>query len=263
MQKYKIHKIERLSGNEAEIIGEILLEFLNESRKEALKHLNEHLNLPGFRKGQIPENVLVKTVGEMDILEETAEIALGKEYPNIILESKLHPMMCPHISITKLAAGIPLEFKIGLVLEPEFELPDYKKIAREAKAQTAFGSSPDSQNKPREKDVEKRRILILDNIVKETKLELPKKFVEHEVSHLLQHFRQDLEKAGIKLEAYLGQVKKTEEEVRKSWEEEIIARTKRELIFGKIAEKENLKNYKEIFEMLEGKKEEKEETTSK
>lgn len=204
-------------------------------KKDALKHLNEHLNLPGFRKGMIPEDILVKTVGEMAVLEENAEIAMGKVYGDIILESKLRPITRPQIAITKLAPGIPLEFKINLVLEPKFALPDYKKIASETK----------------DGDAEKRKLLILENIVKETKIELPKKFLQAESHHMLHHFKQDVAKAGIKWEEYLEKVKKNEEEVEKSFAEQIESRTKAELIIGKIAEENKLNTYKEVFEFLE------------
>lgn len=235
MEKYKIQEVKKLPDNEAEILGEITLDYLNSVKKDAVKHLNEHLNLPGFRKGMIPEDILIKTVGEMSVLEETAEIAMSRVYGEIVLESKLRPITRPNISITKLAPGIPLEFKINLVLEPEFELPDYKKIASETK----------------DEDAEKRKLMILENIVKETKLELPKKFLENESSHMLHHFKQDVDKAGIKWEEYLEKVKKSEEEVKKSFAEQIESRTKAELIIGKIAEENKLNTYKEVFEFLE------------
>jgi FKBP-type peptidyl-prolyl cis-trans isomerase (trigger factor) len=232
---YTIEKIEELPHSEASITGEISLAFLESCRSEAIKSLNERISLPGFRQGLVPENVLVKTVGQMSVLEETAEVALAKEYGNIIVESKLKPIMRPEISVTKLAPGIPLAFKINLVLEPTFELPDYKTIAKETK----------------EEDKDKRQVMILENLVKETKLELPQKFVETEVSHMFHHFKQDLDKAGIKFEDYLKKIEKTEEDVKNSWREHIVSRAKIEFIIAKIAQQENLKTYPEVFAFLE------------
>ena len=232
---FKIGKVEKLPDWEAEVVGEISLEFLSECRKEALKHLQSHANLPGFRKGQVPEDILIKTFGEMHILEETAEVALGKEYGNIVEESKLRPIARPQISVTKLAPGIPLEFKVRLVLEPEFELPDYKKLASEIV----------------EEDTEKKRLKIMEALNKETKLDLPHRFVHAEAHHMMNHFKSDIEKAGITWADYLKRVEKTEEELVKTWGESVSNRAKSELILAKIAEKESLKTYKEVFEMLE------------
>ena len=157
-------KIEKLPNSEAQVTGEMALPFLVECRAEALKALGERVNIPGFRQGHIPEEVLTKNIGEMKILEEVAEVALGREYENIIKESKLLPLGRPQVAITKLAPGIPLEFKITLALEPEFALPDYKKIASEIKNE----------------DKNKRRMEIVEALSKATSIELPKIFVGRE-----------------------------------------------------------------------------------
>lgn len=236
-KNFTIEKVENFPDSGAIVSGEISLDFLKLCRKEAIKHLNENLSLPGFRKGFIPEETLVKSVGEMHILEETAEIALAKEYANIVVETKLKPIMRPEISVTKLAPGIPLSFKMTLVLEPEFTLPDYKKIAEETK----------------EEDQEKRRVKILEKIVGETKVDFPQKFIEAEIAHTLSHFKADVEKAGLKWDEYLEKAKKTEEEIKTSWKEHIISRNKAEFVIGKMALKEGLKTYEEVFKFLETK----------
>lgn len=253
---FKIKEIKKLPDWEAEIIGEIPVEYLAEARKEAIKYLNEKIALPGFRSGKIPEDVLVKSVGEMRVLEETAEVALAKQYGHIVEESKLRPVARPMIAVTKLAPGIPLEFKMTLVLEPEFELPDYKKIGKsipaeeEAKKEEKKDGETSVPQAPAN-NKEKRRLKIIDALVKETKFELPKKLVDAELFHMLGHFKQDIEKAGIDWNKYLEQIKKTEEQIREDWRENVVSRAKTELILSKIAEKEKLKTYGEVFEMLE------------
>lgn len=154
-------KVEKLPEAEAQVTGEITLQFLVECRAEALKSLGERVKIDGFRAGHIPEDILVKNIGEMKLLEEVAEVALGREYENIIKGSKLLPITRPHIAITKLAPGIPIEFKITLTLEPEFVLPDYKKIAKEI----------------RNEDRSKRRAEIVEALLKATDIKLPKIFL--------------------------------------------------------------------------------------
>src|SRR3989344_5864541 len=97
---FKILKTEMLPDSEAAITGEIALPFLHTSRAEALEHLNKHTELPGFRPGHIPEDVLTKKLGEMRVWEETAEVALAREYANIIEESNIKAIGRPAVSIT-------------------------------------------------------------------------------------------------------------------------------------------------------------------
>ena len=69
MQKIKINK---LAKSEIEIEGEIDAELFEGYYKKALKRLGENVELDGFRKGKVPENVLVSKIPEMSILEDYA-----------------------------------------------------------------------------------------------------------------------------------------------------------------------------------------------
>ena len=81
-------KIRELDNSEVEIEAEIPKEEFGKYRKESLKHLADKISLDGFRKGHIPENVLVSKLGEEAILQEMAERAVARTYPEIIKEIK-------------------------------------------------------------------------------------------------------------------------------------------------------------------------------
>ncbi|MFH1472807.1 MAG: trigger factor [bacterium] len=243
---FKITKTERLPNAEALITGEITLSFLVSLRAEALKTLGQDAKFPGFRPGHIPEDVLVKNIGEMRILEETAEIALAREYENIIKETKFSVLGRPEISITKLAPSIPLEFRIKVYLEPEFDLPDYKKIAKEIKAE-----KPDVSNVDKEKEykvLEKRRLAIIGALIAPIKVDVPEILIEVELDKMLGQFREDVGRSGVEWKQYLEQIKKKEEDIRNEWRDKAVDRVKAELVIAKIAEKEKIEPEKEIVE---------------
>ncbi|MES2315670.1 MAG: trigger factor [Patescibacteria group bacterium] len=122
--------VKKLPKSEVEIEGELEAPIFEGYYATALKKLGEHLEFAGFRKGKAPENVVLAKVGEMHVLEELAELALGEHYPKIIEENKLDVVGRPEIAITKLARNNPLGFKIKTAVLPEFKLPDYKKIGK-------------------------------------------------------------------------------------------------------------------------------------
>ena len=269
-------KVEKLADSQATITGELTLEVLEEARPAALKALNERVKVDGFRSGSIPENILVKNVGEMRVLEEVAEVALGREYGNILHEAekelKASPIGRPQVAITKLAPGIPLEFKITITLEPDFELPDYKNIAKET-----AGAKEDMEVKDDEidavvKEIEKqnwkpdlkegenlrdkvkenlllekkhrakemKRLIIVENLVKATKVEIPKMMIESELDRMLAQFRDDVTRHGMKWDEYIKSINKTEDDIRSEWKEKAVSRVKAEMIMMKIAETEKL-----------------------
>jgi len=143
-------EIKLLPGSEVEIVGEISVDDFGACRSQALKELSEKVKIDGFRPGKIPEKILVENIGEQEILEKMATIALQKEYPQIIVSHKIRAIGRPLITITKIAANNPLGFKIRTFIMPEIELPDYKKIK------------------------------ILEKIVEATKMDIPKILIDAE-----------------------------------------------------------------------------------
>ena len=119
-----------LPKSEIEIEGEIDSEIFESYFTKALKKLGENLKLDGFRKGKIPEAVLLSSIPEISILEEMAEMALSEHYPKILENEKIDAISRPEISIIKLARKNPLGFKIKTAILPEIKLSDYKDSAK-------------------------------------------------------------------------------------------------------------------------------------
>ncbi len=123
--------VKKLPKSEVEIEGEIEAEIFEGYWNKALKKVGENAEFDGFRKGKVPENVLLSKIPEIRILEEMAELALSENYPMILEENKIDAIGRPEIVITKLARKNPMGFKIKTAVLPEVSLPDYKKIAKE------------------------------------------------------------------------------------------------------------------------------------
>lgn len=123
-------KVTKLPKSEVEIEGEIETDIFEAFYQKALKRISENIEIDGFRKGKVPENILLSKIGEMKILEEMAEMALSEHYSNILEEEKIDAIGRPEIAITKLARKNPLGFKIRTAVLPEIELPKYKDLAK-------------------------------------------------------------------------------------------------------------------------------------
>lgn len=115
-------------GSEVEIKGEVPVDAVHGHRMKALRALAKDLELPGFRRGHVPVDMVLEHIGEARLMQETAERALSHVYPLIVAEHKLDVVGRPQVSITKLAPGNPLGFTITTAVYPEVTLPEYKKI---------------------------------------------------------------------------------------------------------------------------------------
>ena len=99
---------------------------------KGLVAIQQAVEVDGFRKGNAPENLIIKKYGDMIILEEMANLALRAAYVKAVEEHKISPISEPKVTITKIAKGNPLELTIVVPVLPEVALPKYKKIAAEA-----------------------------------------------------------------------------------------------------------------------------------
>ncbi|KKP56432.1 MAG: Trigger factor [Parcubacteria group bacterium GW2011_GWB1_35_5] len=310
-------KMKKLPKSEIELEISLPADFLDLGRKKAIKLFSDSLDISGFRKGHIPEKIVIEKIGEGKILEEAADIILKEHFSKIIEQEKLDIIGRPNVSITKLALGNPIEIKATFAIIPSFELPDYRAIARSSVAGAKLDKNIETTDKeidevllqirknkahfdwhnahPDEKghshpnieekdlpelndefaksagnfknldelkekvkqnikdekkirDIEKKRASIIEELVKNTNIELPDILIESEVNKSLAQIKDDVERVGHKFDEYLIQVKKTEDDLKKDLKESSEKKAKVQLIFNEIAKVEKLEPNKEILE---------------
>lgn len=85
-----------------------------------------------------------------------------------------------------------------------------------------------------------RRQTILEELSKETKASYPAILREYELDDMEARLKDDLTRRSTTLDAYLAQIKKTREELRKEWKDAADKRAKIRLILTEIGRKENI-----------------------
>ena len=94
-----------------------------------------------------------------------------------------------------------------------------------------------------EKETEQKdrvRLSIVEDLVKQTEGEIPEILIQSETDKMLYRLEADITNAGLKLEDYLKQINKTEEDLRNEWKADAEKRAKLQLIIHLISEKEKL-----------------------
>lgn len=133
---YQDVQIEKLPKSRVKITGAVTVEAFEKARKQALEEVKSATEIPGFRVGKAPENLVVQHVGEMRILDRAAAAAIEHIYGHILENEAekegVRAIGHPQVTVTKLAAGNPLGFIIETDVMPEVSLDSYKKIAKDA-----------------------------------------------------------------------------------------------------------------------------------
>lgn len=118
-----------------------------------------------------------------------------------------------------------------------------------------FTTVEDFQNKIKEgikkekefKAKDKKRMAIVEKILSDTKVVLPKVLVESELGKMMAQFQDDISRAGLKIEDYLKHLKKTIEDLKKEWTPDAEKRAKVQLIITKIALDEKIEADPELI----------------
>jgi len=126
-------EIKDISPTKKKIEIEIKAEDLDLFCVQALKELIKDLELPGFRKGMVPESIAKDKISENSILGYAAELAVNQKWGEYLKQTDLEIVSQPVIEVVKLAKGNPFVFSAEVEVLIETKLPDYKAIAKTIK----------------------------------------------------------------------------------------------------------------------------------
>jgi len=95
---------------------------------KAYHKLASKVNIPGFRKGKTPRNILERHIGKEAILDEAFEILASPAYGTALEENNIEPVSRPKIDVVTMAEDKDLVFKVTVVAKPEATLGQYKGL---------------------------------------------------------------------------------------------------------------------------------------
>jgi trigger factor len=123
--KYEIKEISE-TKRKAEI--EVTSEEFENYYTAALSEISKGVELPGFRKGKVPEKMVEEKISQEGVLSEAAEAAVRDNWIKLVKESKVEAISQPKVEIVKIARGNPFVFNAEFEILPEIKLPDLKSI---------------------------------------------------------------------------------------------------------------------------------------
>jgi trigger factor len=94
--------------------------------EEVVKELSKYANVPGFRKGNVPKNI-IKAKYKNEIQEEVARNYVNRFLPEILENQNLKPVTQEiYFGDIKIENDQKIVFKVSFEVAPEFELKPYE-----------------------------------------------------------------------------------------------------------------------------------------
>lgn len=121
--------VEKLSPTRVKLNIAVTPDELKPSIAHAYEHIGSQVNIPGFRKGKVPPQLIDQRVGRGEVLNHAVNDGLDKFYQEAIRAEKIRTLGRPEADVVELPdvkdfSG-DLVVSIEVDVRPEFDLPKY------------------------------------------------------------------------------------------------------------------------------------------
>ena len=121
-------QVENLEKNTAKLTIEVPAEKFEEAVQHSYNKNKGKFNIPGFRKGKAPFNMIKKMYGVGVFYEDAVDEVIDASYPDAAKESGLEIVSRPSISIEEIEEGKAFVYTAVVAVKPEVTLGEYKGV---------------------------------------------------------------------------------------------------------------------------------------
>ncbi len=121
-------QVEKLEKNMAKLTIEVSADELEKALQSAYKKQKNRINLPGFRKGKVPRQMIEKMYGAEIFYDDAANEIIPKAYAEAYDECELDIVSRPEIDVVQIEKGKAFIFTATVATKPEVTLGEYKGL---------------------------------------------------------------------------------------------------------------------------------------
>ena len=122
----KVEKTEK--ANEVKLEITIEAEKFENAMKKVYFQNAKYFNIPGFRKGKAPMNIVEKYYGAQIFYEDAFNEVATESYDEALAENKIEAVSRPEVDILQMEKGKDVIFTAVVQTKPEVELGKYKGV---------------------------------------------------------------------------------------------------------------------------------------
>ena len=121
-------QVEKLEKNMAKLTIEVPADDLEKALQSAYMKQKNKINMPGFRKGKVPRQMIEKMYGAEIFYDDAANELIPKAYSDAYEECELNIVSQPDINVVQIEKGKPFIFTADVATKPEVKLGEYKGL---------------------------------------------------------------------------------------------------------------------------------------
>ncbi|MCB2292931.1 trigger factor [Clostridium algoriphilum] len=121
-------KMEKLEKNIIKLEITVEAERFSKSLKKSCAKNSKTMNIPGFRKGKAPMNIIKKMYGEGVFFEDAINFCCDDTYPEALKQHDINPLDYPKIDIVEIGEGKDFVYTASVEVIPEVKIGEYKGL---------------------------------------------------------------------------------------------------------------------------------------
>ena len=121
-------QVEKLEKNMAKLTIEVSADELEKALQNAYMRQKNKINMPGFRKGKVPRQMIEKMYGPEIFYDDAANSLIPKAYSEAYDECELEIVSQPEINVEQIEKGKPFILTAQVATKPEVTLGEYKGL---------------------------------------------------------------------------------------------------------------------------------------
>lgn len=159
-------QVEKLEHNMAKLTVEVAAEDVEKALQAAYLKQRKQINIPGFRKGKVPRQMIEKMYGPEVFYDEAANNMIPDAYAKAYDESEMDIVSQPKIEVVQMEKGKPFIFTAEVATKPEVTLGDYKGLKVD-KVSTRVTQKEVDEEIEKERERNARTIEVTDRAVQD------------------------------------------------------------------------------------------------
>lgn len=116
--------LEKQEKNQVQLEVEVDQKQIDAAMNRVYRKLSQRVNIPGFRKGKAPRQLIERHVGTDYVKSETLDVLIPEAYSSAIEETKIEPIAQPEVEVVSFQPEEGLVFKAKVEVRPEVTLGD-------------------------------------------------------------------------------------------------------------------------------------------
>ena len=120
--------VDKLSDTRVKLTVNVPFSELDNEINQAYAAIAQQVQIPGFRKGKAPRQLIDARFGRGPILEQVVNDMLPSRYEQAVQENDLKVIGQPDVDISKIEDKDFVEFTAEVDVRPEIEVPDFSKM---------------------------------------------------------------------------------------------------------------------------------------